>query len=141
MWCLKMLKCFQQRKKRIRIIFLPNSMGLIYKGMKERVPIFSYLSQWFRSFSLIHFHSYTCSSAAFFIHLFTHPFVNLLNKYFLNVFHLPSIVIGAMLFSHSVVSKYLWPQGCSAPGFPVFHCLREFAQTHVHWVVVLWILQ
>ena len=24
--------------------------------------------------------------------------------------------------------------GCSIPGFPVFHQLLEFAQTHVHWV-------
>ena len=23
---------------------------------------------------------------------------------------------------------------CSMPGFPVFHCLLEFAQTYVHWV-------
>ena len=23
---------------------------------------------------------------------------------------------------------------CSTPGFPVLHCLPEFAQTHVHWV-------
>ena len=23
---------------------------------------------------------------------------------------------------------------CSMPGFPVLHCLLEFAQTHVHWV-------
>ena len=23
---------------------------------------------------------------------------------------------------------------CSMPGFPIFHCLLEFAQTHVHWV-------
>ena len=23
---------------------------------------------------------------------------------------------------------------CSMPGFPVFHCLLEFAQTQVHWV-------
>ena len=23
---------------------------------------------------------------------------------------------------------------CSTPGFPVFHYLAEFAQTHVHWV-------
>ena len=23
---------------------------------------------------------------------------------------------------------------CSRPGFPVLHCLTEFAQTHVHWV-------
>ena len=26
------------------------------------------------------------------------------------------------------------PLDCSAPGFPVFHYLPEFAQTHVHWV-------
>ena len=23
---------------------------------------------------------------------------------------------------------------CSTPGFPVLHCLPEFAQAHVHWV-------
>ena len=23
---------------------------------------------------------------------------------------------------------------CSTPGFPVHHCLLEFAQTHVHWI-------
>ena len=29
----------------------------------------------------------------------------------------------------------LWdPMDCSTPGFPVLHCLAEFAQTHVHWV-------
>ena len=26
------------------------------------------------------------------------------------------------------------PRNCSTPGFPVLHCLLEFAQTHVHWV-------
>ena len=26
------------------------------------------------------------------------------------------------------------PVNCSTPGFPVIHCLPEFAQTHVHWV-------
>ena len=26
------------------------------------------------------------------------------------------------------------PMDCSKPGFPVLHCLPEFAQTHVHWV-------
>ena len=26
------------------------------------------------------------------------------------------------------------PMNCSAPRFPVFHCLPEFAQTHVRWV-------
>lgn len=36
---------FSTEEKRISIIFLPNSVGLIYKGMKETVPFFSYLSQ------------------------------------------------------------------------------------------------
>ena len=26
------------------------------------------------------------------------------------------------------------PVNCSMPGFPVLHCLLEFAHTHVHWV-------
>ena len=26
------------------------------------------------------------------------------------------------------------PMDCSTSGFPVLHCLPEFAQTHVHWV-------
>ena len=26
------------------------------------------------------------------------------------------------------------PMDCSLPGFPVLHCLPEFAQTHVYWV-------
>ena len=26
------------------------------------------------------------------------------------------------------------PMDCSTPGFSVFHCLQDFAQTHVHWV-------
>ncbi|MEA1078638.1 hypothetical protein U8M15_27455, partial [Klebsiella pneumoniae] len=26
------------------------------------------------------------------------------------------------------------PMDCSTPGFPVLHCLSEFAQTHVHCV-------
>ena len=26
------------------------------------------------------------------------------------------------------------PMDCSTPGFPVLHCLPEFAQRHVHWV-------
>ena len=28
------------------------------------------------------------------------------------------------------------PMNCSIPGFPVHHCLPEFAQTHVHWVIL-----
>ena len=31
----------------------------------------------------------------------------------------------------------LWPHGRSTPGSPVFHCLPEFAQIHVHWVRML----
>ena len=27
-----------------------------------------------------------------------------------------------------------YPMNCSTPGFPILHCLLEFAQTHVHWV-------
>ena len=26
------------------------------------------------------------------------------------------------------------PMECNMPGFPVLHCILEFAQTHVHWV-------
>ena len=26
------------------------------------------------------------------------------------------------------------PMDCSKPGFPVLHCLLEFAQTHIHWL-------
>ena len=26
------------------------------------------------------------------------------------------------------------PVDCSTPGFPILHCLLEFAQTHAHWV-------
>ena len=29
------------------------------------------------------------------------------------------------------------PMDCSVLGFPVLHCLLEFAQTHGHWVVIL----
>ena len=29
------------------------------------------------------------------------------------------------------------PIVCNMPGFPVLHCLLEFAQTHVHWVSVM----
>ena len=28
------------------------------------------------------------------------------------------------------------PMDCSMPGFPVLHCLPEFAQIHVHWVML-----
>ena len=42
-----------------------------------------------------------------------------------------------MMFDHSSVAKpcpaLCNPVKCSTPGFPVLHCLPEFAQTHVHW--------
>ena len=44
-----------------------------------------------------------------------------------------SIVL-LLLASHSVVSASLDHMDCSMPGFPVLHCLPEFAQTHDHWV-------
>ena len=28
------------------------------------------------------------------------------------------------------------PMDCSITGLPVLHCLPEFAQTHVHWVII-----
>ena len=27
------------------------------------------------------------------------------------------------------------PMDCSTPGFPILHCLPEFAQVHIHWVI------
>ena len=37
------------------------------------------------------------------------------------------------LFSQSCLTL-CDPMDCSTPGFPVLHCLLEFAQTHVCWV-------
>ena len=37
-----------------------------------------------------------------------------------------------LLSSRSVVSDSATPW--TMPGFPILHCLPEFAQTHVHWV-------
>ena len=49
-----------------------------------------------------------------------------------------------MLWHHNNWNIYLFfvqlcptlcdPTDCSTPGFPVLHCLPQFAQTHVHWV-------
>ena len=36
-----------------------------------------------------------------------------------------------LLCGHSVMCGSLYPMDCSTPGFPVFHHLREFAQTYV----------
>ena len=38
-----------------------------------------------------------------------------------------------LLFSHWVMSDSRDPMNCCTPGFPVFHCFPEFAQSHVHW--------
>ena len=38
------------------------------------------------------------------------------------------------LFSLSVMFDSCDPMACSTPGFPVGHHLKEFVQTHVHWV-------
>ena len=43
------------------------------------------------------------------------------------------LLITLSLFSCQVVSD-CDPMNCSLPGFPVIHCLPEFAQAHVHWV-------
>ena len=38
-------------------------------------------------------------------------------------------------FSHSTECPTLWdPMDCSTPGLPVYHQVRQFTQTHVHWV-------
>ena len=41
--------------------------------------------------------------------------------------------IALLLFSLSLVSD-CDPTDCRTTGFPVLHCLQEFAQTRVHWV-------
>ena len=46
-------------------------------------------------------------------------------------FFLPQFSVVAQLLS---CVDSLNPMDCSTPGFPVLHCLTEFAQTHVHWV-------
>ena len=44
---------------------------------------------------------------------------------------LSSIFSSIRVFSNE--SALCNPMNCSTPGFPVLHCLLEFAQTHVHW--------
>ena len=46
--------------------------------------------------------------------------------------HLDEDLTLLSLFSHLFVSNSLCPMDCSTPGFPIFHCLPEFAQTHIH---------
>ena len=43
-------------------------------------------------------------------------------------------MLSLLLFSHSVMSDSLQSHGLQHAGFPGFHYLLEFAQTHVHWV-------
>ena len=38
------------------------------------------------------------------------------------------------LFNHSVMSNSMHSHAYPTPGFPVLHCLLEFAHIHVHWV-------
>ena len=44
---------------------------------------------------------------------------------------LPALCCCLVAKSHLTLCN---PMDCSKPGFPVLHCLPEFAQTHVHWV-------
>ena len=42
--------------------------------------------------------------------------------------------ISLLLIQSLSMSDSSDPMDCSMPGFPLFHCLLEFAQTHVHYV-------
>ena len=45
------------------------------------------------------------------------------------------VIISELLFVRcSVMSDSLWTHDCSTPGFPVPHCLLEFAETHIYGV-------
>ena len=52
---------------------------------------------------------------------------------FISCHHFPSRVVVCYSVTQSCLALYD-PMGCSMPGFPVFHRLLEFAQTHVHSV-------
>ena len=64
---------------------------------------------------------------------------DILNKCFVRIYLLtyaPGIVADVCCCC-SVAKSCLTlchPMDCSKPGFPVLHCLPEFAQPHVHWV-------
>ena len=47
--------------------------------------------------------------------------------------HGDTTVLFCSVLSLSCVRLFA-PLDCSMPGFPVLHCLPEFAQTYVHWV-------
>ena len=57
----------------------------------------------------------------------------------LKVFTLPRKAVGSHSGPHCCsvarsVQLFATTMDCSTPGFPVFHHLREFAETHVHEV-------
>ena len=43
-------------------------------------------------------------------------------------------LVSSAQLSHSIVSDFLWPHGCSMPDLLVHHQLPELIQTHVHAV-------
>ena len=62
------------------------------------------------------------------------PFLHILAKVCLSD---DSYSNGCEVICCSVTQSYLtlcYPTDCSMPGFPAFHSLLEFTQTHVHWV-------
>ena len=44
------------------------------------------------------------------------------------------LFISSVQSSRSVILTRCDPMNCRTPGFPLLHCLLEFAQTHAHWV-------
>ena len=48
----------------------------------------------------------------------------------IEILELKNIVVQSL--SHFQLCK---PMDCNTPGFPVLHCLWEFARTHLHWFV------
>ena len=56
-----------------------------------------------------------------------------LNAIKMNQFHSPKVYsCCSVTKSYSTVCN---PMNCRTLGFPVLHCLPEFAKTHVHWAV------
>ena len=67
------------------------------------------------------------------------------NVYYINLFqnveracktntqkHVGKRITFVVVQALSHVQLFVIPWACSIPGFPVLHCLQEFAQTHVH---------